>query len=960
MKFIKFGTTVLLFFSLSISAAIINVSSSATGCTLFFAILSANADNSQGGCSAGSGADLIIVPAGGSVTLNSALPNITTPMTIRIPTNTTGKYTIDAGGVYSDVEGVIINANNFRIFNVLNTNNVTLENLIVTRSVINTVSLTGGAAIKIDNAAVNFNKVEILDNFIDTGIQIGGGVRIVNNSVVNFDQCSFADNRVSNNAAGTANPRGGSMAIENSVVSINDTEIKGYFFDPLLNINGGSAEKGAGIYLDNSDLTVTNSLFINNRLIDSINKKGSDLYAINNSSINARNTTFYELQKNEVDYNNFPIYLQDSDLNLNNVTLWGDAYGGGLELHNSTISSANSLFVRIDNDINLADFCKAYDFQGNAINFTWQSDINNLDAQGETACNITPLFNSVPNVESKVYYVEIPADNGGPTKTSKLTTLYNSSGDPTNLAINNGDNATCETTDQRAIARDNCDIGAYEFNDIADLAIDMSIVTSAPYYKGQRIEYAIEVSNLSAAAVYGADVFIDVSGLNIDSWQTNHSCTLQNSSNLDCTISSLINGGNTVIRLFAIKDLTPNFDADATVQSFTDFSTDPDVSNNIDNTNNSGTIVAAADLKITQTLTTSPPYNINQVVTYQIVLDNLGPDAANNIVLTHSLTGLTNTSYSGCSSSTATTCNIAFLSNTQSRTITLTATINAGIVKNEVTVTADEYDPKTRNNTAKNKITVNANASLKIGGSISPSAPYFNEDFISFNYTLSNSGPDTATNIEIDFTNTSTNLIFVGAGGACVFFPCIITSLNSGADISFSAQAVILSSGQFSADILALADQTDSDLSNNSVSITKTANPSVDLEVSLNLLDNPPYYVGNTMIFEAKIHNKILGGSAQTASSVLIEAPIVENLNIIQVSSPNCVAFPCTLNNLETELNNQEVITIYARALSAEDFTYQLRAYAAENEAIPNDNESEVTATAINIPQELIFSDGFE
>lgn len=40
----------------------------------------------------------------------------------------------------------------------------------------------------------------------------------------------------------------------------------------------------------------------------------------------------------------------------------------------------------------------------------------------------------------------------------------------------------------------------------------------------------------------------------------------------------------------------------------------------------------------------------------------------------------------------------------------------------------------------------------------------------------------------------------------------------------------------------ALSDQTDSDLSNDSLNITETANPAVDLDVSLSLLNFPPFY----------------------------------------------------------------------------------------------------------------------
>jgi len=946
------GLLFVLFFSFSSFAAIINVGTGANACTLHDAIRAANADAARGNCSTGNGADLIIVPAGETLVLNAQLPEIVTPMTIRIPANSTEPYTIDADGTLRAENGTFLDPNNFTVLRIVNVTNVSLQDLVLQDSVLDTTSLplTGGAALYIVNSDVSLSKVKITGNFINRGTRIGAGVRITNNSNVSFEECVISDNELVLGAFG-GSALGGNMAIFDSTVSINNTTILGVksTTDGLVIVNS-TATKGAGIYLDNSNLNLTKSYLEYHKLEDN-SAPGVDLYAINNSTVGVENSTFYH-NRDEAARTGSRVYLLDSQMTLNNVTLWGNHSGGGLELVNSTISATNSLFPIIKLDSSPGNFCKAYNSQGNVLPFSFQTEISNLVGTGDTSCGISLIdFNAYIGTGN----LEYPLDNGGSTITSRLKpNPYSNDA----YAVNNGDTDTCAGTDQRSFPRlFDCDIGAYELNDVTNLAIDMSFVTNAPYYSGQLIEYAVEVSNLGPSDAFGVQVSVDVSGLNIDSWQSNHSCSIQNTNSLTCSIASLAINGNTTIRLFTIKDATANFDADATVGAYADYSQDFNTDNNTDTTGNSGTTIPAADLQVTQTLLTPPPYFINQSLNYEITVQNLGASLANNVVLNHTLLGLSNTSYSGCNSSTTNSCNLNSISNGSSRTVNLTTTIASTTLKNTVVVSADEYDPESRNNTARNKNTVSASANIKVGGSISPAAPYYNEDFVTYNYSITNSGPDTATTIEVDFTNSIDNLFLVGVSGACNSLPCTIASLDSGNDVTVNFQAQILAPGSFFADFSVLADQTDDDLSNNSTNITKTANPAVDLNVSLNLLSTPPFYVGNTLRFEATIDNSL---GAVAATSVLIDNLILDNLTLLQISSANCGALPCTLDNLDFGLNNQETITIYANVISAGDFTYRLRAYAAEHEVNSFNNEAIVTATAAVNPQDIIFNDGFE
>ncbi|MGH1387796.1 DUF7507 domain-containing protein, partial [Kordia sp.] len=109
-----------------------------------------------------------------------------------------------------------------------------------------------------------------------------------------------------------------------------------------------------------------------------------------------------------------------------------------------------------------------------------------------------------------------------------------------------------------------------------------------------------------------------------------------------------------------------------------------------------------ADLSLTKTLNDTSPYSPGDTVTYDIVVTNNGPDTANNVTVTDNPTNITITGVvgggGGCTGFPG--CNIGTLANGASVTLTVTATIdNVGNFTNEATVSADETDPDTSNNT---------------------------------------------------------------------------------------------------------------------------------------------------------------------------------------------------------------------------------------------------------------------
>ncbi|MCF6301139.1 MAG: DUF11 domain-containing protein, partial [Proteobacteria bacterium] len=658
----------------------------------------------------------------------------------------------------------------------------------------------------------------------------------------------------------------------------------------------------------------------------------------NNSVANISNSTFFH---DFLDYQT-PIYVEDSEIHLNNVTLFSDGTKHGIKAKNSDVYISNSYLV--DNGEEFVDFCVAYDSQDNPIPFALPLNINNLFPPNQSCAGSNAIYSSR-------YFIEYPADNGGLTATARLKPLvYYGATANTNPAIHAGDTNSCESTDQRGVLRGTtCDVGAYELNDDADLSVDMSIVTSPPYYSGQLIEYHIEVFNSGPADVYGVDVSISETGLSLEYFQT-----VQNCAGNSCSISSIANGGSVLIKMF--MSVETMFDASVIVEGNTDFSTDPLTTNNFDSTNNGGSIVSAADLELSQTLLTSEPYFFGQSLNYEIEIENLSNASALNVVLTHpTLNGLVAVSHSGCTSSTASTCNITGISGGTTRTINFQATVIGQVISNSVLVSADTHDPNLINNDSQNNNNTANDSNLKLSMSLITSPPYYSSQYVQYSISIENLGPDPATNVTLE--SVDENLLITDGDANCNILPCVIPVINNGASLNITLGGFLaVEPGNFSHTTSVSSNQNDSNQSNNSVTLVNTISPSADIQVEVDLLDLGPYFVGDIVQFEAKIRNN----GTIPATQINVTFPFTLNLQIMDVSSTNCSSYPCILSVLEVGFNNQEIIQVSARITGAG--TFHLSAYALANEfdEIVSNNSNSSSAVATVNPNDLIFENGFD
>ncbi len=404
-------------------------------CTLIEAIVNANNDAAtHADCSAGSGADVIDLPALGTIKVTKSfskyygkngLPAITSDITI------------------SGNGAKIVGKFGFRLFAVKSTGDLTLDN----------VTVSGGSE-KFGGAIFNYGTLTLTDATVTNGrAHLGGGIfngsaaeATVDNSVVSGN---FAD-------------YGGGLYNYNAAVTVNYSTIK----SNRAFIDGGGVYDRAGS-LDIEYSTVTKNFS---------GRDGAGLHHRDSGVLVAYST----LSSNDTGFFGYGggIFDRSGTTDIINSTISGNTAltGGGIynrstmTISNSTISKNSARdgggIFTVVNDLTLtrslisgnsASFADEIDrFSGNV----YRNNYNVFGAGGgDGVKGFSPgPTDIVPNVGIASILMPL-AYNGGPTKTHALV-----SGSPA-IDASPAD-ADCAPKDQRGVTRPqgtSCDVGSFEF-----------------------------------------------------------------------------------------------------------------------------------------------------------------------------------------------------------------------------------------------------------------------------------------------------------------------------------------------------------------------------------------------------------------------------------------------------------------------------------------------------------------
>jgi uncharacterized repeat protein (TIGR01451 family) len=191
-----------------------------------------------------------------------------------------------------------------------------------------------------------------------------------------------------------------------------------------------------------------------------------------------------------------------------------------------------------------------------------------------------------------------------------------------------------------------------------------------------------------------------------------------------------------------------------------------------------------SDLIATQSNNAPSPMADGDSVTFTINIQNSGSLAASNVVLTDDLSGgtlLSATSSVGtCSGTGPITCNIGTLAGGGNAVVTITVRGTTGTLTNSATVSSSTPDANPANNsTGTTSITVSALADL----AIEVTGPYSANagDPVVYTVTVTNYGPDTATDVTVQPVAISSSLHFVSNTGDCTTaYPCHIGDIPAG------------------------------------------------------------------------------------------------------------------------------------------------------------------------------------
>jgi uncharacterized repeat protein (TIGR01451 family) len=321
--------------------------------------------------------------------------------------------------------------------------------------------------------------------------------------------------------------------------------------------------------------------------------------------------------------------------------------------------------------------------------------------------------------------------------------------------------------------------------------------------------------------------------------------------------------------------------------------TDPNTANN--SASATTTVTPAADLAVTVSAPTT--VTVGQNLTYTINVTNNGPNDASGVVLTDTLPPLPadGTFVSGSAGTLAgstLTDNIGTLASGSTATVIVVITPNAAAlpsVSNTATVTNQVPDPNQANNTASASTTVTSNADVAV--TVAPVATATVGGTLSYTINVHNNGPQDASAVVLTDTLPA-GVTFVSAsstlGGPVTNASGVVTANIGTLQNGASDTIVIVASPTASAaatvtnSVNVTTQSTDTNLSNNSKSVTTNVTPVASVAVGL-VASASSVLVGQGLIYIATITNS--GPSA--APDVTLTDSLPAGLSFVSATASN-------------------------------------------------------------------------
>jgi M6 family metalloprotease-like protein/uncharacterized repeat protein (TIGR01451 family) len=375
-----------------------------------------------------------------------------------------------------------------------------------------------------------------------------------------------------------------------------------------------------------------------------------------------------------------------------------------------------------------------------------------------------------------------------------------------------------------------------------------------------------------------------------------------------------------------------------------------------------------ADLRIG--LSDAPdPVFIGSNLVYTINVTNFGPSEAKGTVINHTLPASVVfvsafASQGGVSFSGGTlVANVGNLPIAGRATVTVNVIPTlAGNITSAATVSSNEPDPDTANNTATTSTQVNPPASDITVGLLDAPDPVLVGGTLTYTVSVTNKGPSTASNVTV--TNTlpvsaaihsatpSQGSVFIS--GNLVIFN--FGSLTNGGRASATISVTPTAAGNITATAVARASQIDPILANNTSSATTVVGPAADLVLTLTDLPDP-VVLGSNWVYTITVTNQ----GPSSANSVVINQTLPAGVSVVNASATTGTpvvagnAIATAISSLASGAGTVIAVTVNSTNLGTAISSATVT--AAEADPNPTDNNASVS-TVVATPFVSIVAAG--
>ena len=458
-------------------------------------------------------------------------------------------------------------------------------------------------------------------------------------------------------------------------------------------------------------------------------------------------------------------------------------------------------------------------------------------------------------------------------------------------------------------------------------ATDLEIAKTAPAsaVAGAQLTYTITVTNhgpINATNVTVVDTLPAGTTFVVDT----DSCVQAPAGTLTCSLGTIASGASSSFNITVA--INPGLTASSGTTTITNTATVSADQGELDPSNNTVTLITqvneSADLRLTKDCKPDGPAVTGSTATCTIVVDNLGPSEARNVVVTdtHISNGLFTITSATFSPPPATACTIAGgvvtcnLGNEPAggrTTIVVNVTSNAQVdVNDTASVESSTPDPNLANNIASDALQFRGSADLGITKTSTPS-PVRAGTNITYTINVTNNGPSEAPNVVVNDTLPSqvSDVTFTPSQGSCfggipgnpgLPLTCTLGSLANGAGATITIVAMVNASAPHGTvlvnNAVVRSDFADPNNGNNTVTALTTVNASADLAIT-KTSDQNVYKPSSLITYTVTVRNN---GDSDALAVVVTDTLPATQQALYQSDTGGCTKsggiLTCTMGNL--------------------------------------------------------------